>query len=167
MGGGHDEREQTLNQLLVEMDGFDGNDGVIVVAATNRPEMIDPALIRSGRFERVLHVPPPDSKAIKEIFSIHTQGMPLGKFNLSDISKKMSGYTGADVESVCREAALTAMRESKKTVTKKHFETALGMVRPTVNDDMLEYFKKMESLLVSGLSTVRRGKDTQRGMESV
>ena len=129
--------------------------------------MIDPALIRSGRFERVLHVPPPDAKAIKEIFKIHSEGMPLGKFNIGDISKKMVGYTGADVESVCREAALTAMRESKKTVTKTHFENALNMVRPTVNDDMLEYYKKMEALLVSGLSTVRRGKDTQRGMESV
>jgi transitional endoplasmic reticulum ATPase len=129
--------------------------------------MIDPALIRSGRFERVLHVPPPDSKAIKEIFSIHSKEMPLGKFNLTDISKKMSGYTGADVESVCREAALTAMRDSKKTVTKSHFETALSMVRPTVTDDMLEYYKKMESLLVSGLTSVKRGKDTQRGMESV
>ncbi len=166
-GGSSQSGNRVVNQLLASMDGIESLDGVIVVAATNRPEMIDPALIRSGRFERVLHVPPPDSKAIKEIFSIHTEGMPLGKFNLADISKEMSGYTGADVESVCREAALTAMRESKKTVTKKHFETALGMVRPTVNDDMLEYYKKMESLLVSGLSTVRRGKDTQRGMESV
>ena len=107
------------------------------------------------------------NRQIKEIFKIHSEGMPLGKFNIGDISKKMVGYTGADVESVCREAALTAMRESKKTVTKAHFENALNMVRPTVNDDMLEYYKKMEALLVSGLSTVRRGKDTQRGMESV
>ena len=165
--GGSHSGNRVVNQLLASMDGIESLDGVIVVAATNRPEMIDPALIRSGRFERVLHVPPPDSKAIKEIFSIHSKNMPLGKFNLNDISKKMAGYTGADVESVCREAALTAMRESKKTVTKTHFEKALNMVRPTVNDDMLEYYQKMESLLVSGLSSVRRGKDTQRGMESV
>ena len=166
-GGGTQSGNRVVNQLLASMDGIESLDGVIVVAATNRPEMIDPALIRSGRFERVLHVPPPDAKAIKEIFKIHSEGMPLGKFNIGDISKKMVGYTGADVESVCREAALTAMRESKKTVTKTHFENALNMVRPTVNDDMLEYYKKMEALLVSGLSTVRRGKDTQRGMESV
>jgi len=165
-GGGGDVSNRVVNQLLASMDGIDSIEGVVVIAATNRPEMIDPALMRSGRFERVLHVKPPDTKALKQILAIHTEEMPLGKFKLDDISRAMKGFTGADVESVCREAAMIAMRQEKKTVTKKHFEDAIKMVRPTVTADMIEYYEKMETQLVSGLTSIQR-RDTQRGMESV
>ena len=164
---GSDVSNRVVNQLLASMDGVESLDGVVIVAATNRPEMIDPALLRSGRFERVLHVPPPDKGALEQILKIHTEKMPLGKFKLSDLIGKMSGFTGADVEAACREAALITMRAGKKTVTKAHFEEALSRIRPTVTSDMLEYYKKMETQLVSGLSNIKREKDTQRGMESV
>ncbi len=164
---GSDVSNRVVNQLLASMDGVESLDGIVIVAATNRPEMIDPALLRSGRFERVLHVPPPDKNALKKILEIHTEDMPLGKFNINDLIGKMSGFTGADVEAACREAALITMRAGKKTVTKSHFEEALSRIRPTVTHDMLEYYKKMETQLVSGLSNIKREKDTQRGMESV
>ena len=104
-GGGSDAMNRVVNQLLSSMDGVESMEGVIVVAATNRPEMIDPALLRSGRFERVLHIPPPDKESIKEILKIHTESMPLGKFNLDDLLPKLDNYTGADIEAICREAA--------------------------------------------------------------
>ena len=126
------------------MDGVESIDGVIIVAATNRPEMIDPALLRSGRFERVLHVPPPDVGAREAIFNIHCKGMPLSNFSIKDVLKGMDGFTGADIEAVCREAALICMRANKKKVTKSHFEEAIGRVRPTVTPEMLEYYQKME-----------------------
>ena len=110
---------RVVNQLLSSMDGVESMEGVIVVAATNRPEMIDPALLRSGRFERVLHIPPPDKASIKEILKIHTESMPLGKFNLDDLVSRLENYTGADIEAICREAALISMRANKKTVSKK------------------------------------------------
>ncbi|DAC35126.1 MAG TPA: CDC48 family AAA ATPase, partial [Candidatus Poseidoniaceae archaeon] len=112
--GGSDVANRVVNQLLASMDGVESLDGVIVVAATNRPEMIDPALLRSGRFERVLHVPPPDAPSRQSILAIHTEGMPLSTFSMKDILGKMEGFTGADIESVCREAALIAMRAGKK-----------------------------------------------------
>ena len=121
------------------MDGVEGMEGVIVVAATNRPEMIDPALLRSGRFERVMHVPPPDPEALKSILEIHTENMPLGKFSLDEIASKLENYTGADIEAVCREAGLIAMRADRKTVSKKHFEEAVERVRPTVTDETVSY----------------------------
>ena len=129
--------------------------------------MIDPALLRSGRFERVLHIPPPDLKSIQEILKIHTESMPLGKFKLDDIASQMINYTGADVEAVCREAALIAMRAERKTVSKKHFEQAIERVRPTVTDEMMQYYGRMESMLVSGLESVRRSPDGLSGIESV
>nr|ANV81028.1 hypothetical protein [uncultured Candidatus Thalassoarchaea sp.] len=113
-GGGSDAMNRVVNQLLSSMDGVESMEGVIVVAATNRPEMIDPALLRSGRFERVLHIPPPDKASIKEILKIHTESMPLGKFNLDDLLSRLENYTGADIEAICREAALISMRANKK-----------------------------------------------------
>jgi len=166
-GAGSDVMNRVVNQLLSSMDGVESMEGVIVVAATNRPEMIDPALLRSGRFERVLHIPPPDSKSIQEILKIHTESMPLGKFKLADIASQMINYTGADVEAVCREAALIAMRAERKTVSKKHFEQAIERVRPTVTDEMMQYYGRMESMLVSGLESVRRSPDGLSGIESV
>ena len=164
---GSDVGNRVVNQLLASMDGVESLDGVIVVAATNRPEMLDPALMRSGRFERVLHVPPPDAGARETIFKIHLQGMPLSKFSLKDIMVGLDGFTGADIEAVCREAALICMRANKKKVTKAHFEEAVKRVRPTVTAEMLTYYQKMETLLTSGLSNIKRSRDTGFGMESM
>ncbi|MEE2626286.1 MAG: CDC48 family AAA ATPase [Candidatus Thermoplasmatota archaeon] len=166
-GEGSDVINRVVNQLLSSMDGVEGMEGVIVVAATNRPEMIDPALLRSGRFERVMHVPPPDPEALKSILEIHTENMPLGKFSLDEIASKLENYTGADIEAVCREAGLIAMRADKKTVSKKHFEEAVERVRPTVTDEMMLYYNRMEELLTSGLQSVRRLPDSLAGIESV
>ena len=164
---GSDVGNRVVNQLLASMDGVESLDGVIIVAATNRPEMIDPALLRSGRFERVLHVPPPDSGARETIFGIHSEGMPLSKFSFKDILTGMDGFTGADIEAVCREAALICMRANKKKVTKAHFEEAISRVRPTVTPDMLEYYQKMETRLTSGLTNIKRNRDFSRGMETM
>ena len=166
-GSGPDVMYRVVNQLLSSMDGVEGMEGVIVVAATNRPEMIDPALLRSGRFERVLHIPPPDTASIKEILKIHTADMPLGRFKLYDLASSLQNYTGADIEAICREAALIAMRAERKTVSKKHFEEAIGRVRPTVTDEMMQYYGRMESMLTSGLESVRRRPDGLSGIESV
>ncbi len=165
--GGSDVANRVVNQLLASMDGVESLDEVIIVAATNRPEMIDPALLRSGRFERVLHVPPPDKPAREAIMDIHSSGMPLSPFSMKDILGNMEGFTGADIEAVCREAALIAMRAGKKKVTKGHFEDAISRVRPTVTPDMLEYYSKMEERLTSGLSNIKRSRDTGYGMESM
>lgn len=164
---GSDVSNRVVNQLLASMDGVESLDGVIIVAATNRPEMIDPALLRSGRFERVLHVPPPDTGARETIFKIHSEGMPLSKFSFKDILTGMDGFTGADIEAVCREAALICMRAGKKRVTKTHFEEAISRVRPTVTPDMLDYYQKMETRLTSGLSNIKRNRDFSRGMETM
>tara|TARA_B100000586_G_scaffold68694_1_gene47922 strand:- start:1024 stop:3249 length:2226 start_codon:yes stop_codon:yes gene_type:complete len=166
-GDGSDVMNRVVNQLLSSMDGVEGMEGVIVVAATNRPEMIDPALLRSGRFERVLHIPPPDRDSLKAILRIHVKDMPLGRFKLEDLANKMDNYTGADIEAVCREAALIAMRNEKKTVSKKHFEQAIDRVRPTVNEDMMQYYGRMESMLTSGLESVRRSSGGLPGIESI
>ena len=166
-GSGSDVANRVVNHLLSSMDGVEGMEGGIVVAATNRPEMIDPALLRSGRFERVLHIPPPDTASIKEILKIHTADMPLGRFKLYDLASSLQNYTGADIEAICREAALIAMRAERKTVSKKHFEEAIGRVRPTVTDEMMQYYGRMESMLTSGLESVRRRPDGLSGIESV
>jgi len=166
-GDGSDVMNRVVNQLLSSMDGVESMEGVIVVAATNRPEMIDAALLRSGRFERVLHIPPPDDDAIKEILKIHTKDMPLGKFKLNDLASSLQNYTGADIDAVCREAALIAMRAERKTVSKKHFEQAIARVRPTVTDELMQYYGSMEEKLTSGLESVRRRPDGLSGIESV
>ena len=166
-GEGSDVMNRVVNQLLSSMDGVEALEGVIVIAATNRPEMIDPALLRSGRFERVLHVPPPDEASIREILKIHTDGMPLGKFDLMSFAKSLNGYTGADIEAICREAALIAMRAGRKTISSKHFDEAINRVRPTVTPDMMQYYEKLQDLLTSGLDSIRRNNDGLRGIESV
>ena len=117
LGGGHDEREQTLNQLLVEMDGFEGTEGVIMIAATNRPDVLDPALLRPGRFDRRISVPNPDIKGRNRILQIHTRRIPLGEnVELDIIAKGTPGFSGADLENLCNEAALLAARRNKKQV---------------------------------------------------
>ena len=125
LGGGHDEREQTLNQLLVEMDGFGVNEGVIVMAATNRPDILDKALLRPGRFDRQITVNYPDVKGREDILKVHSRGKPLGPdVNLATIAKSTSGFTGADLENLLNEAALLAVRHGKKAITQEEIEEA-------------------------------------------
>lgn len=125
LGGGHDEREQTLNQLLVEMDGFGANEGVIMIAATNRPDILDPALTRPGRFDRQVMVGYPDIKGREEILKVHAKGKPLAPdVVLSTIAKSTAGFTGADLENLLNEAALLAARKSKKAITMEEIEEA-------------------------------------------
>lgn len=125
LGGGHDEREQTLNQLLVEMDGFGANEGVIIIAATNRRDILDPALLRSGRFDRQVVVGYPDVKGREEILKVHSKNKPLGfDVDLSIIAKSTVGFTGADLESLMNEAALLAARKSHKAITLADIEEA-------------------------------------------
>ena len=125
LGGGHDEREQTLNQLLVEMDGFGANEDVIVMAATNRPDILDKALLRPGRFDRQITVNYPDVKGREEILKVHSRGKPLGPdVNLATIAKSTSGFTGADLANLLNEAALLAVRHGKKAITQQEIEDA-------------------------------------------
>ncbi len=125
LGGGHDEREQTLNQLLVEMDGFEGNESVIVIAATNRRDILDPALLRPGRFDRQIVVGYPDIKGREEILRVHTKNKPLAPdVNLSNIAKGTAGFTGADLANLTNEAALLAARADRKAITNEDIEEA-------------------------------------------
>src|SRR5438445_537349 len=129
LGGGHDEREQTLNQLLVEMDGFDTTEGVILIAATNRPDVLDPALLRPGRFDRQITVNRPDVRGRSEILKVHTKKVPLAKdVDLEVISRGTPGFSGADLENLVNEAALLAARLNKSAVELKDFEFAKDKV---------------------------------------
>jgi cell division protease FtsH len=129
LGGGHDEREQTLNQLLVEMDGFESNEGVIIIAATNRPDVLDPALLRPGRFDRQVVVPRPDVKGREAILKVHTRKTPLaGDVNLQILSRGTPGFTGADLENLVNEAALLAARRNKASLEMTDFEASKDKV---------------------------------------
>jgi cell division protease FtsH len=129
LGGGHDEREQTLNQLLVEMDGFESNDGVILIAATNRPDVLDPALLRPGRFDRRVVVPRPDVKGREEIFKVHTRKIPLSDdVDLVVLARGTPGFSGADLANLVNEAALNAARYNKKVVYMEDFESSKDKV---------------------------------------
>ena len=130
LGGGHDEREQTLNQLLVEMDGFSTNEGVIVIAATNRPDILDPALLRPGRFDRQITVSLPDVKGREEVLVVHAKGKPLGDdVTLSVLAKRTHYFSPADLENVMNEAALLAARRKKKEINMLEFEEAITRVQ--------------------------------------
>ncbi len=125
LGGGHDEREQTLNQLLVEMDGFEGNEGVIVIAATNRPDVLDPALLRPGRFDRQVHVPLPDIRGREQILKVHMRKVPVAdNVDPNVIARGTPGFSGADLANLVNEAALFAARASKRMVDMEDFELA-------------------------------------------
>jgi len=129
LGGGHDEREQTLNQLLVEMDGFESNEGVILIAATNRPDVLDPALLRPGRFDRRVVVPRPDVRGREEILRVHTRKIPLSDdVDLSILARGTPGFSGADLANMVNEAALNAARQNRKAVLMYDFELAKDKV---------------------------------------
>ena len=129
MGGGHDEREQTLNQLLVEMDGFEANGQVILIAATNRPDVLDPALLRPGRFDRQIPVERPDLKGREDILKVHAKGKPLSKdVELVAYARRTPGFTGADLANVLNEAALLTAREGQKTITNTQIDEAIDRV---------------------------------------
>lgn len=129
LGGGHDEREQTLNQLLVEMDGFDVSVGVILIAATNRPDVLDPALLRPGRFDRQIAVERPDLKGREQILEVHAKGKPIAKdVNLLDVARRTPGFTGADLANVLNEAALLTAREKKEIIDRKIMDEAIDRV---------------------------------------
>ena len=128
-GGGNDEREQTLNQLLVEMDGFEANEGIIIVAATNRPDVLDPALLRPGRFDRQVQVPNPDIRGRERILGVHSRKVPLGPdVDLRIIARGTPGFSGADLANLVNEAALMAARINRRFVTMEDFENAKDKV---------------------------------------
>lgn len=160
MGGGHDEREQTLNQMLVEMDGFEANEGVIIIAATNRPDVLDPAILRPGRFDRRVVVPLPDVRGREEIFKVHTPNVPLGPdVDLEILARSTPGFSGADIENLVNEAALEAARKEKESVGMNDFEMArekilMGSARNLVmsqKDIETTAFHEAGHALVSGL----------------
>src|SRR5690625_2227872 len=129
LGGGHDEREQTLNQLLVEMDGFDGNEGIIMIAATNRPDILDPALLRPGRFDRQITVNRPDVKGREAVLHVHARNKPLAKnVDLKVIAMRTPGFSGADLENLLNEAALVTARHNKKVITMVEIDEAIDRV---------------------------------------
>ncbi len=151
--------ERVVNQLLTSMDGLESLEGVVVIAATNRPDMIDPALLRTGRFDRILLVPAPDKAARLEILKVHTQGMPLESVDLEELAVELDGYTGADIEGLCREAAMIALREDRTaaSVTMMHFQEAMKTVRPSLDEDTVKFYEEMAKRLERG--TVRRRRE--------
>jgi len=135
--------ERVVNSLLTELDGLQNLKNVVVLAATNRPDMVDPALLRPGRFDKVIELPAPDEEARYQIFKIHTRGMPLAKdVDLKLLAKKTEGYTGADIEGVCREAGMNALRANADEVTSAHFADALKAIRPSVTKTHLDRIRK-------------------------
>jgi len=144
-GGDNNVSDRLVDQLLTSMDGLENMEGVITIGATNRPEIIDQALLRPGRFDRMILVGEPDEDARKKILKIHTKSVPLKNVKLGVLAKKMVGYTGADIESVVREAAILALRKDHKAkeVTMKHFEEALELVVPSITEDTVKYYEEI------------------------
>ena len=146
-GGGNDEREQTLNQLLVEMDGFGTNSGIIVIAATNRPDVLDPALLRPGRFDRQITVNRPDAHGREDILKVHSRNKPLGPdVDLKEIAKDTIGFTGADLENLLNEAALLAVRRKKKALTMEEISDATSRVEMGTEKKSHKYSEKAKKL---------------------
>lgn len=165
LGGGHDEREQTLNQLLVEMDGFSGNEGIIMIAATNRPDVLDHALMRPGRFDRQVVVNTPDLKGREEILKVHAKGKPLAPdVDLSVVAKSTAGFTGADLENLLNEAALLAARRGRRAITMEEIDEAT--VKVVVGTEkrshvMTEKERKLTAYHEAGHAVVTYYSDTQ------
>jgi transitional endoplasmic reticulum ATPase len=159
--------ESVVNQLLTSVDGLESMEGVVIIGATNRPDIIDPGLLRSGRFDRLLLVPPPDEKAMMEVLKVHTRTMPLAKdMDMDELVPMMKGYVGSDVEALCREAAMLALREDikAKKVKMDHFRRALKQVRASVNDETIKYYEKLSEKLGTSMAR-KRQVASQEGME--
>ena len=136
--------ERVISQLLTEMDGIVNLEDVVVVAATNRPDLVDPAVLRPGRFDRLIYVSEPDDKAKFEIFKIHTKDMPLAKdVDLRELARVAKGYSGADIKSVCREAGMIALRRdlNTKETAFKDFQEAMRKIKPSITSDMETWYK--------------------------
>ena len=144
--------ERVVNQLLAELDGLEALKDVVVIGATNRPDILDPALLRSGRFDRLLLVGPPDKLGRHEILKIHTAMMPRGEdVNLEELAELTEGYVGSDLDSLCREAAMLAMREDGAKVDMNHFREALKKVRPSVEENMVSYYERISERFKGGI----------------
>ena len=143
--------ENVVSMILTEMSGLEDLHNVMVVAATNRPDIVDSALLRPGRFDRQILVPPPDEAAREEIFKIHTKNMPLKDVSIQKMVKQTDGYSGADIEALCREAGIFALREnmSAKIVLKKHFDDALNAVKPSISKELIDFYSKQSEALKS------------------
>lgn len=137
--------ERVVNQLLTEIDGLEDLHDIVIIGATNRPDMVDTALLRPGRFDRIILTPVPDEKAREEIFTVHTEGMPIKGITPKELASMAEGYAGADIEAVCREAAIISLREDLKSkeINKKHFEEALQKVRPSVTQEIEKAYKEL------------------------
>ena len=148
MNSDHHAEERVVNQLLTEMDGLVDLHNIVIIGATNRPDILDTALLRPGRFDRIILVGPPSEKAREEIFKIHTKNMPLAKdVDLKELAKETEGYVGADVEAICREAAILALRKDMKAdkITKDNFYEGLKKVSPSAPKDVEDSYKEMQS----------------------
>ncbi|MGC9011730.1 ATP-binding protein, partial [Thermogladius sp.] len=135
--------ERVVSQLITEMDGIEKLENVVVIAATNRPDILDPALLRPGRFDKLIYVPPPDLPSRLEILKIHTRNMPLADdVDLYELAKRTEGYSGADIEALVREAALIAIREDLMIdrVYMRHFNEALNKVKPSITQEMIKFY---------------------------
>ena len=157
--------DSVVNQLLTSIDGLESMEGVVVIGATNRPDIIDPSLLRPGRFDRLVLIPAPDRDARLKIFKIHTEKMKLEKdVDLEKLADITDNYSGADIEALCREAAMLAIREDEKakSVSKKHFETAMESVRATITPEIIKFYSKVSEVLGSGIAKKdKRDKDIQ------
>jgi transitional endoplasmic reticulum ATPase len=155
MGSDTHVTERLVNQLLTSIDGLESMEGVVVLAATNRPDIVDNALLRAGRFDRLILIPAPDRDARHAIFKIHTKDMPLDdSVNLEELADRTEGFVGADVESLCREAGILALRESMEAdkVKMEHFEKALSKARPSVDEDTIKFYEAMGKELEGGIA---------------
>jgi transitional endoplasmic reticulum ATPase len=145
-GGGGDNRvtERVISQLLTEIDGLLSLQNIVVIAATNRPDMIDPAVLRPGRFDRRVYVPPPDNDARLRILQIKTKEMPLDKVKIEDLAKRLQGYSGADIDAICREAAINALRKDNDAtkVSAADFEEVMADIVPSITPDMEKWYQE-------------------------
>ncbi len=160
--------ERVVNQLLTEMDGLEEMEEVMVIGATNRPDMIDPALIRSGRFDRLVMIGEPNTEGREEILRIHTDGMPLSPdVSLRELAELSEGYVGSDLETIARESAIEALRQDGDAteVGMRHFRQAMDGVRPTVTDEIREYYEEMEDEFRGGSPDQQRGPGGRLGFQ--
>jgi len=150
--------ERVVNQLLTSMDSFESLGDVIVLAATNRPDILDPSILRPGRFDRLVYIPPPDATERRAILEVHTRDMPLEGVDLDDLASRLDGYTGADIAALIREAAMAALREDVEstTVSAQHVEEAFELVRPSLDEETIKYFQDISKLLEGRMARRKR-----------